>query len=170
MSSAIEQQQQDPAPSIGASISGNARIETPSPTQEEDQDDGPAGQTAKLDLKAQNVDSVLSSGTTDNTSSHEKPTSKVMDENTNPKPWDAPAAAPVNNMQTNQSTASGITADTTGPKNDTAASPDQPNDDEDEDETSTPRFSIYIKLHNDVRPPTHPTLSINPPSLTGNLR
>lgn len=155
MSSPIEQQEL--FLSIGASISGNIPTVALSSTQKEDDDGDLATQTASLGLKDPNGGSILSNETTDKTSPDETSTCKAIDENISPKPLHATAVAPINNTQTDQGTTSEVTADTAGPKKDTATSPNQPNEDEDddEDETSTPRFATYIKLHNDVRPPTH---------------
>lgn len=153
MSSTIELQ--EPVLSIGAKISGKFSTVTLSSTQKEDDEGDLKTQTASLVLKDPSGDSILSNETTDRTSSDETSTSKVIDENTSPKPLQATAVGPINNTQTYQGTTSDSAADTTGPKKDTAASPNQPNEDEDEDETSTPRFATYIKLHNDVRPPAH---------------
>jgi hypothetical protein len=136
--------------------------EPPSSSQIEDEYHALAAQAAKLDLEDQNIDPDLSSKDADDTWSDEEAPSETVDENTEPQPAHATASTPTDSVQADQNK---LTEAVKNPANATASQDTNPSpsQDEEDDETSTPRFQTYVKLHNDVRHP--PKLSpLHPPS------
>ena len=150
MTSASEQQEPHPphctCGSLGADGSNNVDAETPASAQQVDEHDDLVGQTAKLDLEDQDPEPDITSKSNIDTWSDEDAPPKAMDENADPGLATATTAGPMSVAKVDQSKATENVKDAangTVPKTAHAGS-------EQGDETDTPRFSTYVKLHNEV--------------------
>ena len=123
----------------------------PSSSQVEDEYHALATQTAGLDLKDQDTNPDLASKDADDTWSDEEAPAENDDENSAPKLAHATATAPADSVQVDKSITT--TKDAKTADNPTSSSKDanvKPSEDDENDETSTPRFQTYIKLHDNV--------------------
>lgn len=150
MSSTLEEKDQDhqhcACTSHSENVSDNLHMEPPSSSQIEEEDHALATKTANLDLEDQDNDPNLSSKNAEDTWSDEEAPSETIDESSEPQPGHAIATAPTDSVQANQSKP---THDVKDAVDDTASKDTNPESLED-DETNTPRFQTYVKLHNDV--------------------
>jgi len=150
MTSTSEQQEPHPphctCDSSVTDGSNNVHAETPASAQQEDEHHDLVGQTAKLDLEDQDPEPDMTSKSNIDTWSDEDAPPKAMDENADPGLATATTAGPMSAAQVDQSEATENVKDAddgTVPNTAHAGS-------EQGDETDTPRFSTYVKLHNEV--------------------
>ena len=147
MSSTIEQQEQDQqhcaSTSRDSNVSTNIPVEPPSSSQIEDEYHALASQTANLDLEDQDTDSMLSTKDDKDTWSDEDAPPETVDETSAPQRAHSTATVSSDAAQEDQS---GSTEDVKAA--DDATTPKDANTED--DETNTPRFETYVKLHNDV--------------------
>ena len=155
MSSTLVQHEQHPphctCGSQDAKISDKTNAKMPSSSQVEDEYHALATQTAGLDLKDQHTNPDLASKDADDTWSDEEAPAENDDENSAPKLAHATATAPADSVQVDKSITT--TKDAKTADNPTSSSKDanvKPSEDDENDETSTPRFQTYIKLHDNV--------------------
>lgn len=152
MPSTLEHQDQDQPHCACSShdtctdVSSNTHVEPPSPSQVEDEYHALATQAATLDLEDQDTDPVLSSKDADDTWSDEEAPSETAGENSEPQPAHVTATAPADDVQEDQSRATEDVKNADAAITSKDANPEPSQD----DETNTPRFQPYIKLHNDV--------------------
>jgi hypothetical protein len=150
MASTLEQQEQDQLHSAStshdANVSHNTHVEPPSSSQIEDEYHALAAQTANLDLKDQDIDPDVPSKDVDDTWSDEDAPTETTVEKTEPQAAQAIATAPADDVQVDQSKS---TEDAKNADHCTASKDVNPETSQD-DETITPRFETYVKLHNDV--------------------
>lgn len=150
MASTLKQQDQEQphraCTSHDTDVSSNVQIEPPTPSQVEDEYHALATQTATLDLENQGTDPVLSNKDADDTWSDEEAPSDGVDEDSQPQHSHATAAAPTDDVQEDQSRATEDVKNADAAITSEDANPEPSQD----DETNTPRFQTYIKLHNDV--------------------
>ena len=151
MTSTLKQQDQEQphfaCDSHGTDVSSNVHTDPPSPSQVKDEYHALASQTATLDLEDQDTDPGLPSKDGDDTWSDEEAPSDEVAEDSQPQPAHATATGPADGKQEDQS------KPTTEDKKNTAdatATEDADPESSQDDETNTPRFQTYIKLHNDV--------------------
>lgn len=166
MASTLEPQEQDHShcacTSHNADVSSNTHVNPSCSSRAEDEYHALATHTANLDLKDQDTHLVLSSKDADDTWSDEEAPSETVDENSEPQPAHVTATAPANDVQEDRSksTEDVKDADAAAATTSKDANPEPSQD----DETNTPRFQTYIKLHNDV------SLASNPPPSHKDLR
>ena len=150
MTSTLKQQDQEQphctCDSHGTDVSSNIHAEPPSSSQKENEYHALAIQTATLDLEDQDTDPVLSSKDADDTWSDEEAPSETAGENSEPQPAHVTATAPADDVQEDQSRATEDVKNADAAITSKDANPEPSQD----DETNTPRFQPYIKLHNDV--------------------
>jgi len=154
MSSTLEQKDQDhqhcACTSHDTNVPDNTHVKPPSSSQIEEEYHALATQTASLDLEDQDNKPELSSKDAEDTWSDEEAPSETVDEKSESQPTHATATAPVDDVQVDQSKPTENVKDA----DDATASKDANLESlEDDDETNTPRFQTYVKLHNDVRLP-----------------
>lgn len=154
MPSAVEKQEQDPPQhaSHEEAVSKNMHVEPPSSSQIEEEYHALASKTADLDLEDQSADTTLSSKDANDTWSDEEAPSETIDENSEPQLAHTTSTAPTEGVQADQSkpTENMNNADNAAATRQTNPSASQ--DEDHDDETNTPRFQTYVKLHNEVRP------------------
>lgn len=167
MPSTLEQQKQDPSQcaSHEESVSETMHAELPSSSRVETEHHALATQTANLDLEDQDTNPDLSSKDADDTWSDEEAPSETVDENTEPQAAHATATPAADSVQIDKSITTEAAKNAADATTSKLTNP-SPSQDEDDDETNTPRFQTYVKLHNDVDlPPQTSHLPIHP-SLT----
>lgn len=158
MTSTLKQQGQEQphcaCTSHDTNVSSNVHAEPPPPSQVEDEYHALTTQTATLDFEDPDIDPGLSSKDADDTWSDEEAPSDEVEEDSQPHPAHATATAPADGTQEDQSKP---TTDDNKDTTDATATEDANPKSSQDDETNTPRFQTYIKLHNDV------SLASNPP-------
>jgi hypothetical protein len=127
-------------------VSDEIHVETPASEQKEDEGHDLASQTANLDLEDQETDPDISNNNATDTWSDEDAPCETTDEQAKTELERASAATPINAVEVDQSeTVEGIKDAEDGTVSKSANT-----ESEQDDETSTPRFETYVKLHNDV--------------------
>lgn len=155
MSSINDPQEQDASPgegdTVGKGVFSNIITETPSSPQNEEDEQDLASQTAKLALNEHTNDSVLPPKPSTTTSLAGEFASATMDENTNPKLAHAttapqPESEPTDMNQVDEATIlANLKEEEKNLISETSKGTLATNY-----EIDTPRFSTYLRLHNDV--------------------